>query len=53
MSLAYPVPLTPSLIPHPSPLLLGSIMLPEFMYGMVSWVGFADDVDEEEEAEAV
>ena len=26
----------------------GDIMLPEFMYGMVSWVGFADDLDEEE-----
>jgi Ca2+-binding EF-hand superfamily protein len=29
----------------------GDILLPEFMYGMVSWVGFADDIDEEETAE--
>ena len=29
----------------------GDILLPEFMYGMVSWVGFADDVDENETAD--
>lgn len=27
----------------------GDIMLPEFLYGMVSWVGFADDIEEEQE----
>lgn len=27
----------------------GDIMLPEFVYGMVSWVGFGEDDDEDEE----